>query len=166
MENGETPGQNLPYQETLRAIGRYFDEQVYRNILVCEVADGYIARAFPMAATETAKAEGLQFLHEDITALVKRSREVRNPIPDFVKMPPLCPTGYEDFMRAVGWEIDGAAVHLISIVEMKEGILVNYYQPAKPSPSGSPWHQTFYDPDGITALLNRGFGRRGQRTSS
>jgi hypothetical protein len=162
MENDAQAAQGPTYQDTLRAIGRYFDEQVYRNVLVCEVVDGYIARGFPVATTEMAKAEGLQFMFEDIVALIKRAREAHLPIPDHVQMPPLCPTGYEDFFRALGWECDAARVRVISIVEMKEGILVNYYRPERRSPTGGQWHQMFYDLDGITALLNKGFARRGQ----
>src|SRR5579859_6369280 len=123
MESHSGARPSVPYQDALRAIGRYFDEQVYRNILICEVADGYIARAFPTEDTENARAEGLQFLAEDITALVARSREARAPVPDYVRMPPLCPTGYEDFFRALGWECDTAQIRIISVVEMKEGIL-------------------------------------------
>ena len=161
MEKETGTAQAVLYQDSLRAIGRYFDEQVYRNVLLCEVSDGYIARAFPLNSAETSKAEGLQFLTEDITALIVRSRETHSPVPDATKMPPLCPTGYEDFFRALGWECDQAAIRLVSIVEMKEGMLVNYYQPERNSPSGGVWHQMFYDADSINALLNQGFARRG-----
>jgi hypothetical protein len=162
-EGGGAPRRS--YQDALRAIGRYFDEQVYRNILICEVNDGYIARAFPVSGSDNIKAEGLQFMAEDVETLMQRAREAHTPVPDYVKMPPLCPTGYEDFFRALGWECDRAKVRLISIVEMKEGVLVNYYQPAQRSSSGSTWHQMFYDVDGITTLLNKGFSRRGQTST-
>jgi hypothetical protein len=161
MESQGEAQTRIPYQDSLRAIGRYFDEQVYRNVLVCEVTDGYIARAFPINSPESARAEGLQFLTEDVVALVEHSREAHSPLPDYVRMPPLCPTGYEDFFRALGWECDEASIHLVSIVEMKEGMLVNYYLPEQHA-QGGVWHQMFYDVDGITALLNKGFARRGQ----
>ena len=152
-----------PYQDALRAIGRYFDEQIYRNVLVCEVVDGYVARAFPTAHADSARAEGLQFLSEDVSALIQRSKEAHTPLPDYVKMPTLCPTGYEDFFRALGWECDQAGVRLISVSEMREGILVNYYQANDQAATGGVWHQMFYDDDGVTTLLNQGFARRGEQ---
>lgn len=150
------------YQNALRVIGRYFDDHLYRNILVSEVADGFIARAFPQQDVALTHAEGLQFLLDDVMTLIARSKELAGQRTQraVTSMPPLCPTGYEDFLRALGWEMDRANVRLIGVVEMTHGVLVSYYRPDRATRSGGHWQQTFYDEDGITALLNKGFSRR------
>jgi hypothetical protein len=79
------------YQNALRAIGRYFDRN-YRHVLLCEVGDGYIARAFP-GQQGNLTAEGIALPMGDVTALISSQEQARGVVAGAVKMPPLCPTG-------------------------------------------------------------------------
>lgn len=146
-----------PYQDSLRAIGRYFDRNVYRHILVSEVNDGYIARAFP-GQQASLKAEGIALPMSDVLTLISSQEQGRGVQVADVKMPPLCPTGYEDFFRALGHDLDTAQAGDVSVVELSGGFLVAYNTR---SGRGIERAQMYYDPRHIDEILTRGYQRRG-----
>jgi hypothetical protein len=146
------------YQDSLRAIGRYFDRNVYRHVLVSEVDDGYIARAFA-GQQANLKAEGIALPMSDVLALIASQEQGRGAMVADVKMPPLCPTGYEDFFRTLGHEIDDAHASNVSVVELNGGFLVAYNVRSGRNVERS---QMFYDPQRIDDLLARGYQRRGK----
>ena len=152
-------GARPTYQDALRAIGRYFDRNVYRHVLVSEVEDGYIARAFP-GQLGSLKAEGIALPMSDVMALIGSQEQVRGVTVSEVKMPPLCPTGYEDFFRALGFDLDAAAASNVCIVELSGGILVSYT--GKGSHGDLERSQMYYDPPRIDETLTRGYQRRGK----
>ncbi len=146
------------YQDSLRAIGRYFDRNIYRHVLVSEVDDGYIARAFPGQAGNL-KAEGIALPMSDVMALINSQEQGRGVPANDVKMPPLCPTGYEDFFRSLGHDLDTVGAAHVSLVELSGGILVSYSVKVK---RGLDRAQMFYDPPRIDELLTKGYQRRGK----
>jgi hypothetical protein len=150
---------NPTYQDALRAIGRYFDRNIYRHVLVSEVEDGYIARAFP-GKLSILKAEGIALPLSDVRALIASQSQVRGMTLADVKMPPLCPTGYEDFFRALGFDLDAAQARHISVVELTGGFLVAYT--AKGQDGNLERAQIFYDPSRIDETLTKGYQRRGK----
>ena len=156
-------GQRPSYQDALRAIGRYFDRNVYRHVLVAEVDDGYVARAFP-GHQSSLKAEGIALPMADIVALIAVQDQGRDGAGSDLKMPPLLPTGYEDFFRALGHEMDAAKAMFVTLAEMSTGILVSYA--AKGAKGGLERAQMFYDPPRIDDLLTRGYQRRGKEDSA
>ena len=144
------------YQDSLRAIGRYFDRNIYRHILVSEVDDGFIARAFPSQQAHL-RAEGIALPMSDIRALIATQEQARGvPISD-VKMPPLCPTGYEDFFRSLGFDLDGAEASNVSVVELNGGFLVAFNLKKGRTLDRA---QMFYDAQKVDDLLTRGYQRR------
>ena len=153
-----TKGSRPTYQDALRAIGRYFDRNLYRHVLVHEVEDGYVARAFP-GLQGNLKAEGIALPMSDVLALIASQGLGRGVAVTDVKMPPLCPTGYEDFFRALGFELDASNANNVSLVELSSGFLVAYNTR---SGRGIDRAQMFYDPSHIDELLTRGYQRRGK----
>jgi hypothetical protein len=147
------------YQDSLRAIGRYFDRNIYRHVLVSEVEDGYIARAFP-GKLGMLKAEGIALPLSDVMALIASQSQVRGLTVSDVKMPPLCPTGYEDFFRALGFDLDAAGARHISVIELTGGFLVAYT--GKDKDGSTERAQIFYDPARIDETLTKGYQRRGR----
>jgi hypothetical protein len=147
------------YQDSLRAIGRYFDRNVYRHVLVSEVDDGYIARAFP-GQLGNLKAEGIALPMSDVMALINSQEQVRGVSVNDVKMPPLCPTGYEDFFRSLGYDLDIVNATNVCLVELSGGILVSYT--AKSEKGDIERSQMFYDPPRIDDTLTKGYQRRGK----
>jgi hypothetical protein len=148
------------YQDALRAIGRYFDRNVYRHVLISEVEDGYIARAFP-GHLANLKAEGIALPMSDVMALISSQEQVRGVAVNDVKMPPLCPTGYEDFFRALGFDLDTAKATNVCLVELSGGILVSFT--VKNQKGEIERAQMFYDPPLIDETLTKGYQRRGQQ---
>ena len=147
------------YQDSLRAIGRYFDRNVYRHVLISEVEDGYIARAFP-GHLANLKAEGIALPMSDVMALISSQEQVRGVAVNDVKMPPLCPTGYEDFFRALGYDLDTARATNVCLVELGGGILVSFT--IKNQKGEIERSQMFYDPSLIDETLTKGYQRRGK----
>jgi len=149
------------YQVSLRAIGRYFDRNVYRHVLVSEVEDGFMARAFP-GLLGNLKAEGIALPMSDVIALINNQEQARGVAVDDVRMPPLCPTGYEDFFRAIGWDLDQAAASNVCLVELSGGILVSFTCTGQKGEIER--SQAFYDPPHIDETITRGYQRRSQLT--
>jgi hypothetical protein len=142
-----TAGPRPAYQDALRAIGRYFGRNVYRHVLVMEAGDGYVARAFP-GQQGNLKAEGIALPMSDVLGLIAGQEQGRGvPVSD-VKMPPLCPTGYEDFFRSLGHDLDAAGAANVCLVELSGGILVSYTGRGK---GGLERAQRFYDPRSSTS---------------
>jgi len=156
-EDAVSKGQRPSYQDALRAIGRYFDRNVYRHVLVAEVDDGYVARAFP-GHQSSLKAEGIALPMADVLALIAAQDQGRDGTGSDVKMPSLLPTGYEDFFRSLGYEMDVAKAGFVTLVELSTGILVSYA--AKGAKGGLERAQRFYDPPRIDDLLTQGYQRR------
>jgi hypothetical protein len=75
-------------------------------------------------------------------------------------MPPLCPTGYEDFFRALGFDLDASAASNVCLVELSGGILVSYT--GKGSRGELERAQMYYDPPRIDETLTKGYQRRGK----
>jgi hypothetical protein len=147
------------YQDALRAIGRYFDRNIYRHVLISEVEDGYIARAFP-GQVHTLQAEGIALPMSDVIALINSQEHVRGGAMNDVKMPPLCPTGYEDFFRALGYDLDQASASSVCVVELSGGILISYT--VKNAKGEIERSQVFYDAPLIDEALTKGYQRRGK----
>jgi hypothetical protein len=152
-----TKGSRPTYQDALRAIGRYFDRNLYRHVLVHEVEDGYVARAFP-GLQGNLKAEGIALPMSDVLALIASQGLGRGVSVGDVKMPPLCPTGYEDFFRSLGDDLDSVGATNVCVVELSGGILVSHTARGK---GGMKRAQQFYDPPRIDELLTRAYQRRG-----
>ena len=153
MQRTERPS----YQDALRAIGRYFDRNVYRHVLVSEVEDGFIARAFP-GHLANLKAEGIALPMSDVMALISSQEQVRGVAVNDVKMPPLCPTGYEDFFRALGYDLDAARATNVCLVELSGGMLISFT--VKNQKGEIERSQMFYDAQQVDDLLTRGYQRR------
>jgi hypothetical protein len=128
-------------------------------VLVSEVEDGYIARAFP-GHLANLKAEGIALPMSDVMALISSQEQVRGVAVNDVKMPPLCPTGYEDFFRALGYDLDAARATNVCLVELSGGILISFT--VKNQKGEVERTQMFYDPALIDETLTKGYQRRGK----
>ncbi len=149
--------QRPTYQESLRAIGHFLDGQVYRHVLLYEMPEGFVVRALQGASGDLAP-DAIEVPLDDVAALIDRYREHRSTEQKEPPRPPLCPTGYEDFFRALGYELDMAGAILVRIVELSAGILVSYS--AYNDDNVVRRFEAFYTPDAIEVALARAYGRR------
>jgi hypothetical protein len=149
------------YQNFLRAIGRHLDLGRYRYTLICQVPGAFVIRGYPHGFDNVRAAEALVFTIEDLTRMVEelfvsRSPLPANEIPDPSEVPRLLPTGYEDFLRAIGHECDTGRVRNIRLVETVEGIVLSYEQE-----NTHTRQERSFDEEQIYAMLNTAFNRRG-----
>jgi hypothetical protein len=145
------------YQGSLRALGRYLDRNVYRHVMVVETDDGFIVRVF--ADGGNLKADGIELPLSDVMSLINSHEQTRGLVLPTVKNPPLCPTGYEDFFRALGFELDVLRVSGVRLIELSTGILVGY---SLTNAAGETQRsELLYDIARIGESLARGYQRRG-----
>ncbi|HLT19009.1 MAG TPA: response regulator [Thermomicrobiales bacterium] len=113
----------LTYQNRLRAVGRHLDLYGFRRIYILEVEGGFVVRATAADGRET---ETLEFADQHFPQLLASCAAARGegerhwPVPGS-----LLPTGYEDFLRAVGYELDQRAAEAITISELDDLAVVS-----------------------------------------
>lgn len=147
------------YQNMLRAIGRHLDTQGYRSITILEVEGGFVLRV--LNQEDPTSPQAIELPHGDVQGLVLRNFTARGGKDDTVARPPLCPTGYEDFLRALGYELDRNSARSISVQELADGFAVAYVQLQQGRDSYL-WESrsVVMQSAQIYALLNEAFKRR------
>jgi hypothetical protein len=149
--------QRPTYQNALRAVGHFLDLHVYRHVLLCETADGFVIRALRGSEGDLAP-DAIDLPLCDVQELIDRGGQQRDiPRLDPPRMP-LCPTGYEDFLRSLGQELDIAGAILIRIVELSKGIMVSYT--AFNELKAVQRFEVFYTGNAIEVLLAKAYARR------
>lgn len=109
------------YQNRLRVIGRQLDRYRYKSINLVEVAGGFLIRAQQRGIREP---EALEFPNTDFPHLVSNAFEARTEDPWERATTDLLPTGYEDFLRTLGFELDERSAEAISIAEFDDIIVI------------------------------------------
>ncbi len=150
------------YQNDLRAIGRYADDSGHRNVGVYEVNAGFIVRATPR--TDSTVIEALEIPDSDLTGLILKNFTARRGRGQDASPPPLCPTGYEDFLRALGYELDKISARNVTVQEMVDCFAVSYQELA-PTAEGYAHNprSLILDMSAIQEILDEAFRRRGAR---
>jgi hypothetical protein len=76
----------------------------------------------------------------------------------------LCPTGYEDWFRALGLHLDGRNVRAVAVTELTDGFALSCLEPGE-SGAEEFGGQLMRNKE-IQALLDAAYVRRGSETSS
>lgn len=146
------------YQNRLRAIGRQLDVGAHSAVNLFEVPGGFLVRAIgPDARTPSA----MEFPDADFPELLargfaNRGESARSPRPH-----PLLPTGYEDFLRALGHRLDERHAEAITIAELTDFVAaggLGHFEGYERT--GIAPFQWLLRPPDIVALLNEAFNRR------
>lgn len=160
IETEQVPNQlRLPtYQNRLRIIGRQLDLGGYRSVNLLEIAGGFLVRV--MRPGQRAP-EALEFTHDDFPSLYSATIGARGKGPRFGSRHPMLPTGYEDFMRALGYGLDERHAEAIAITELDSMIAVNGVAPVETyhETTMAPF-QILLRPDDVVSLLDQAFRRR------
>jgi hypothetical protein len=146
------------YQNQLRNIGRHLDTQEYRSISILDVEGGILVRAFTSRKHES---ELLEFPDGAFGEMVRDSIGGRGRRKKVHRNTPLIPTGYEDLLRAIGFELDQRLAKAVTLHETHRSIFVAGLA-ASDSASGSfsPFDLTLTERD-IQSVLDAAFRRRG-----
>lgn len=151
---------NHTYQNRLRVIGRQLDLNRYRMASVFEVQGGFLVRALPEIGRDAEAIEfpDRDFLHWVTDAYVNRGEGERGN-----SQSPLLPSGYEDFLRAMGAALDRHKAEAVSIAEYSTVIVIggtsNVDSLAQPKVGNLQW---ILGHDDILQILDEGYRRRNQ----
>lgn len=120
---GDVPSNLLrpTYENRLRVVGRHLDLAGYRAINMSEVAGGFHVRAL---AAGSRQPEALEFSDRDLMPLMANAIAARGTEKAMRPGSPLLPTGYEDFLRALGYTLDQRQAEAITITEFDHLIAV------------------------------------------
>lgn len=149
------------YQNELRALGRHCDDHGLRAIGVHEVAEGFILRAFG-DVTDPTTVTALEVPDGDLQSLILKNFTAQGPRSGKPGSK-LCPTGYEDFFRALGYELEECQAKAVAVQELDGGFSVAFHQPAEKPDGSYIWEPKSFvlSTDHVQELLDEAFRRRG-----
>ncbi len=149
---------NLTYQNRLRVIGRQLDVNRYRLPSIFEVDGGFIVRAIPEHGRT---ADALEFPDRDFFHWVTGAYHTRGKGERGASMSPLLPSGYEDFLRAIGAALDQHEAETVTISEFASIIVVGgsarLDNTARTTVGNLQW---ILKKDDIDQILDEGYRRR------
>lgn len=152
--------QATSYQWMLRALGGYLDEEPSCRISLVEVPDGFLVRMQRALHKLEPKVE--HFKRETVAQQLDQllhnrkgpgSRQHHQGVWSHF------PNGHQDFLRALGFELDQARARAILIDELEDGIVVTYTHPDE---GESVWasRMVVLGLGEIETILNEAFERR------
>lgn len=113
------------YQHTLRAIGSFLDQEEPVRFCILEVSDGFTA-----ILTHGSGRPRLREMHFGVDALADRAEQLihgrRMLGTKRGNAWALVNTGRQDFLRALGFELDDSKARSILIDELDDAVLVTY----------------------------------------
>jgi CheY-like chemotaxis protein len=111
------------YQNRLRVIGRQCDALALCELAILEAVGGFVVRGI---RRRDGRAEVLEFADAHFAHLVSEVITMRDQ-----RVDPPHHAWYEDTLRAIGHELDRSAVDCVTIVELKQSLLVSGHQPTE-----------------------------------
>ena len=148
----------VSHEDRLRIVGRSLDLQHYRSAIIVEVPHGVFTRA---TRIDKHVPYVLELSDTQIRSASDGMRRQRGA-GERLDRHPLLPTGYEDFLRALGYWLDERSARWIAIHEFKEFIAVGAYSPRVTFRSTTMEAiEANFGPDEITSLIDDAFRRRG-----
>lgn len=146
------------YQNRLRVIGRHLDLQSYRSFVIVEVTGGLLVRA---VRADQRGGEALEFPDGAFRQLILDAMTSRGHGYHSYTPSPLLPTGYEDFLRALGYGLDQRSAHGIVITECPSMVIVTgEEEESNAAYTGYRVFEDFLRPQDVTAMLDQAFSRR------
>jgi CheY-like chemotaxis protein len=151
------------YQNRLRIVGRQIDIEDQRDIFLFEVNGGFILRSL---ASHSRLPEALEFNDRDFPSLLKASLDDQGTGEPMAESPhSLLPTGYQDFLRALGYQLDDMLAEAIAIMELPESIVVSgLYKNEATLGTHIEEFELHLDRNEIEYMLNEAYRRRGSAT--
>jgi hypothetical protein len=152
------------YQNRLRVIGRHLDMNGFRWINLVEVEGGLLVRAFDRGSSQS---ELLEFPDNAFPRMMEDALSARGLGEHFIARSELTPTGYEDILRAIGFQLDRRVAKMIAVSECRTVMFVSGLQYQETS-TGSGYVQFDFmlTPEQVRAALDAAFRRRGADLSA
>ena len=154
--------EHTPYQAVLRVIGRELDNLHAFSIRVIETPTGFSVQFFSNSGS--ADIETLTYSHEDLLAQSKTVRLqplLRHPFNAGKRLKRGKPS-YQDFLRALGYELEDAGAYAILVDELDDGYLLTYQFYNPESGFMLHKHRVALQADGAGEIVNVASMRRGR----
>lgn len=149
VEEKEIPLRRLSYQPLLRALGAWLDSSGACNINLIETSTGFIVRYG--VGDDPLLLRKFILTHAELEHLEAAMKERRS----------INPSGrYQDFLRALGYEIDEQAGAYVVLDEVEDHLFVSMCRPAEGG--GLTWikRARVLNPEDQAAILRRAYARR------
>jgi hypothetical protein len=151
------------YQPMLRALGAFLDEEPSCRISVTEVPDGFLVRL--QRALHRLEPQVLHFKRESLKEQLDQLMQAKRPTgvrSHHQGVWSHFPNGHQDFLRALGYELDQATADSIFIDELEDGFVVTYSCPETPDSKTWVKKMVVLGVEDIETILNAAFERRKQ----
>lgn len=102
------------YQNRLRVVGRRLDANVLHRPAIIEVDGGFIVRAHRGNRPAPILIE---VFDRDFPRLIREAIKAQSEVADPPYVSSLVPTGYEDLLRAIGYELDERIAENVAVTE-------------------------------------------------
>lgn len=146
------------YQNRLRVIGRHLDLGGYRSINVMEIPGGFLVRAIGL---DGRAPEALEFPDDQFSHLIAQAVAARGEGEHRRLRHDLLPTGYEDFLRSLGFPLDAQGSEALTVAELDGLVAVGgLARVERAERTDIVPFQRLLRADDINALLDAGFRRR------
>jgi len=96
-------------------------------VSVLEVSGGFVLRAH--SGPDPTQVTGVEITPEDMDALILKNFTASAREEELMYRSPLCPTGYEDWFRALGLHLDERQLRSIAVTELTDGFAISFLQP-------------------------------------
>lgn len=150
--------QGMSYEDRLRLIGRHLDIRGYHNVVLIELTDGFVVRATQGSDPTPQVLEFLtgQFPDLEQEAIAARGEGERRHPPS-----PLLPTGYEDFLRSLGWDFDRVQATNVVVSELLSVFAVSGLErQERATQTTYAAFERYLNPESVQALLDDAFSHR------
>ena len=149
---------NPTYQNRLRVIGRQIDLNRYRMVSIFEVDGGFLVRALREHGRH---ADALEFPDRDFLHWITEAYRNRGVGERGDSLSALLPSGYEDFLRAIGAALDRHKAEAIALAEFSSVIVVGGSVKVDNSTQTTVGNlQWILQKDDILQILDEGYRRR------
>lgn len=146
------------YENRLRVIGRELDRRFLSGVILIEFDGGFLARGIH---PHTRDSVAFEFLDAEFQGRVSDAIGARGEGETSRPTTALLPTGYEDFLRGLGHELDLRIAEGVTIAEYRNFITVGALVPDFDGAQYS-FYSEVLGPTDVREILDEAFGRRGQ----
>ena len=160
MEDERQEG-SVAYELALRVIGRHLDAEPAYHVSILEVHDGFVVRY--QSTQQWSEARTVQFAKSRLEDLFVFHSAARGcpPKPDrHAGLRSKFPTGHQEFMRALGSELDLDGASSLTLDELPEEVRVSYLRADPSNPLRAEKCNMVFDKKDIKSLVETARKRR------
>jgi hypothetical protein len=140
-------------------LGRFIDERALHSLTIIEVTGGFVVRA---TSDGNPWPQLLEFGDRQLAGMLRQAVRARREGETPRQSRELIPTGYEDLLRALGYELDERVAENVVVAELPSMLAVSGFEPVIGFGEASfrPFSEPL-GPEDVGQMLGRALARRG-----